>query len=430
MIVNFSKMCLIPVAAIFLLYPKYSYGQESRINSDTTAKVVLHFRFDKTVIDSGYMHNAISLKLLEQILSVSSKASVIDSIWITATSSPEGNMTYNQHLAERRAEAVRKYILWKYSGIQASIVSLSIVDGNWKALRDLVEEDEGIPCKQQVLNAIDEKTSPALKRYFLKRIDNGKAWSYMARNYFASLRSGTVQMQLQCRKEEKTELSDSPSTPADKYVSGIQPSTEEPMAVSIMPSGTKRIRPIAFKTNLLFDVATLLNLEVEVPLAPRWSLAGEWMFPWWLWEEKQNSLELLSGNIEARYWFKPCLDKQDESLKRHNPLTGWFIGLYGGGGCYDLEWKKKGYQGEFFIATGISAGYVVPLARNFSMEFSLGIGYMQTKYRHYKAEFGADNAWHLIRQNNGIYKWFGPTKAKVSLIWYPHIKTKKGGIGK
>jgi len=41
------------------------------------------------------------------------------------------------------------------------------------------------------------------------------------------------------------------------------------------------IRPLAIKTNLLFDLATILNVEVELPLAPNWSVAGEWIFPWW-----------------------------------------------------------------------------------------------------------------------------------------------------
>lgn len=187
------------------------------------------------------------------------------------------------------------------------------------------------------------------------------------------------------------------------------------------------VRPLALKTNLLFDMATALNVEVEVPLADRWSVAGEWMFPWWLWEKKQHCLEVLSGNVELRYWLNPNLKKQDMRLRQHNPLSGWFVGVYGGGGLYDLEWDKKGYQGEFFIAAGISAGYILPLSRNFNMEFSLGVGYLKTNYDYYEAKQDVWNNWHLIKQYPGSYTWIGPTKAKISLVWYPHFKSRKKG---
>jgi len=113
---------------------------------------------------------------------------------------------------------------------------------------------------------------------------------------------------------------------------------------------------------------------------------------------------------------------QDVSLGTRNPLTGWFMGIYGGAGLYDLEWNRKGYQGEFFIATGLSAGYVKPLSRNLSLEFSLGIGYLRTRYRHYEANKDINEEWHLIEQYRGNYTWIGPTKAKIALIWFPHFK--------
>ena len=41
------------------------------------------------------------------------------------------------------------------------------------------------------------------------------------------------------------------------------------------------MRPLlALKTNLLFDALTVLNVEVEVPLKKRWSVAAEGMFQW------------------------------------------------------------------------------------------------------------------------------------------------------
>lgn len=185
------------------------------------------------------------------------------------------------------------------------------------------------------------------------------------------------------------------------------------------PDTTTTPKPLlAVKTNLLFDAASALNVEVEVPIGERWSVAGEWIFPWWLWERKQVCLQVLSGNLEGRYWWG--------ERRQQKRLTGWFSGFYMGGGLYDLEWKTKGYQGEFFIAAGLSAGYAHTLNKSGSlrMEYALGIGYMQTKYREYIPQNGGER---LLWQRDGRYSWFGPTRAKVSLVWMIDYKNKKGG---
>ena len=179
---------------------------------------------------------------------------------------------------------------------------------------------------------------------------------------------------------------------------------------------------IAVKTNLLFDVATTLNVEIEAPIGKRFSIAGEYMFPWWLLEDNQYCLQIISGSLEGRYWLGDRRSKER--------MTGWFAGLYAGGGYYDIEWGDKGYQGEFFIASGVSGGYAHTISKsgNWRMEYSLGIGYLQTKYREYTPKRGIDDEWHLIHQANGKQSWFGPTKAKISLVWVIDFGfLKKGG---
>ena len=57
-------------------------------------------------------------------------------------------------------------------------------------------------------------------------------------------------------------------------------------------------------------------------------------------------------------------------------------------------------------------GYARQLARHFSIEFSLGIGYLTTEYKKYTPYEG-----DIIWANSGRYNFIGPTKAKVSLVW-------------
>ena len=194
-------------------------------------------------------------------------------------------------------------------------------------------------------------------------------------------------------------------------------------------------RYFALKTNVLFDALSLLNAEVEVPMARHWSVMGEYMFPWWisdhkrnswwLWNHGQTTVQIISGSFETRYWFD-----QFNTRKAYTPHKGWFAGVFGGGGYYDLENNSKGYQGEFWMA-GISGGYVAQLNRQWLLEFSLSTGYLQTNYRYYNAMWNElDQRFHLVRQNDGSTSWFGPLKAKVSLVWYPTFRKRvreKGG---
>ncbi len=184
---------------------------------------------------------------------------------------------------------------------------------------------------------------------------------------------------------------------------------------------------MAFKSNLLFDAVSALNIEFEVPIKDSWSISAEWIFPWWnnldysAIDSKRNTLQVLNGNIEGKYWFG---DRSERSL-----LTGWFMGLYTGGGLYDVEYDGNGYQGEFFIAAGLSAGYAHAInpSGSLRLEYTLGIGYLQTDYHHYQTLYDADGIWHSVGTADGTYRLFGPTRAKVSLVWLLNCKVKKRG---
>ena len=166
----------------------------------------------------------------------------------------------------------------------------------------------------------------------------------------------------------------------------------------------------ALKTNLLFDAATVLNVEAEVPIGKKWSVTGEWIFPWWITKNNGNALQILSANVDAKYW----LGKLPRPV-----MTGWFVGLYAGGGLYDLQYKNNGYQGEFYMAAGFSGGYAhfINKSGSLRMEYSIGLGYLNTKYRYYE---GKENNKYLVWQHNGRYMWLGPTEAKISLVWMFH----------
>ena len=172
----------------------------------------------------------------------------------------------------------------------------------------------------------------------------------------------------------------------------------------------------ALKTNLLYDLVAAPNIEVEVPLGrrARWTVMGEFWSPWFRWKKLDYAYQIQGGGVELRHWFAP----KGEAGRPF--LTGHFLGLYGAGARYDLEYDTTGDQGDVFSG-GLTYGYSMPIGRHWNLEMSVSGGVIAGQRRHYSAEF---ESTHLIYKYTKNLFYAGPTKLKVSLVW---IIGKKGG---
>lgn len=478
--------------------------------SQRKTELMLHFRFDRSIVDYGYRDNQQALAALHKLFADRNGAERIDSIRIRAFSSPEGNAAYNQRLALKRARAVKGYLVWKYPGIPQHRIRTSAQAESWEALREAIGNDTLLPCRDEILQILELDATESRKEALLKKLNAGIPYGYLRRQILPQVRNAsicTVYMNAEGRdtlymnaegrdslpisaerrdtlymnaegrdssltlrmtgkdKAEATGTSGADNTGVtdtchserseESPLTGITDNTgntgitnntnatnntnitdirhserseESPLtgitnntgitdnaSITDNTSIATHTRPLfALKTNLLFDAALMPNIELELPIGKRWSLNAEYIFPWWLINDDRYCLQLLMGGLEGRYWFG--------NREKRQALTGHFAGLYAGGGKYDLQWDTKGYQGEFFIAAGISYGYAHPIARNLRLEYNIGIGMLRTNYRHYHTR---DNHRTLLWQENGEYTWLGPTKLKVSLVWLINRKTKK-----
>lgn len=478
--------------------------------SQRKTELMLHFRFDRSIVDYGYRDNQQALAALHKLFADRNRAERIDSIRIRAFSSPEGNAAYNQRLALKRARAVKGYLVWKYPGIPQHRIRTSAQAESWEALREAIGNDTLLPCRDEILQILELNATESRKEALLKKLDAGIPYGYLRRQVLPQVRNASIctvymgaegkdtlpisaegrdslpisaerrdtlymnaegrDSSLTLRMTGKDKAEATGTSGADNAgvtdtchserseespLTGITDNTdntgitnnanatnntnitdirhserseESPLTgitnnariadnarITNNASIATHTRPLfALKTNLLFDAALMPNIELELPIGKRWSLNAEYIFPWWLINDDRYCLQLLMGGLEGRYWFG--------NREKRQALTGHFAGLYAGGGKYDLQWDTKGYQGEFFIAAGISYGYAHPIARNLRLEYNIGIGMLRTNYRHYHTR---DNHRTLLWQENGEYTWLGPTKLKVSLVWLINRKTKK-----
>ncbi len=160
------------------------------------------------------------------------------------------------------------------------------------------------------------------------------------------------------------------------------------------------------KTNLLYDLATAWNVEVEAPIGDKYSVMVENICPWWTWGKRANkyALQLLEMGVEPRWWFK--------SEER---LMGHFAGAYLMSAKFDIQNDRDlCYQGTFWSA-GFTYGYVRPLFHEARLELSVSLGFLRADYRHYQPGENYEGLY-LDKYNSGIFNYFGPTKLKVSLV--------------
>lgn len=387
------------------------------------------FQFDKSAVNSAYMSNAQSLSSLDSLVAAVGLESV-ESVEVVSYSSPEGNYAYNLALSKKRTDAVYKLLSASYPSLSGKI-ELDHLGEAWQDLRNSVVADTNFTeeVREKILDIIDSDRDPASKEAALKALPQYKR---LYSNYFKQYRYAEIRLRIANSEEvvvpepEIPEISDvvveepemiipqtdtievNPVVAEVVEIQEVEPIQEpEPVPVTVAPA---KKTYLAVKTNLLYDAVSALNFEVEVPVAGRWSVMVEDVFPWWHIDNKY-AFQMWEIGAEARFWFKPWDTKGNEKMR------GWFVGAYGMSSKYDFQYDRSiNYQGEYWSA-GITAGYVMPIGRkkNINLEFSVSAGYLQTDYRHY---LPTDDYAKLIRDpyNVGTVSYFGPTKAKVSLI--------------
>lgn len=406
---NILRKKIVLILIITFLICGNMYGQVR------STSIRIYFDQNSNIINDSY-----HLEELESLIN-SLRCDTLSSILkvqAVGWSSPEGSIGRNIELSTLRGEAVKSF-LSNFENLPDSLITIKGDGIAWNRLK-IVVENQQLPYTNEIIQIINNYPE-VLRNDQLKELDDGIPYNYLSNNIYPLLRFAEVTVDIY---DQTTNSNENPTT-TDAGGELVHVSTidvietpeqicEEIVELQSNDNNTRAL--LALKTNLLFDIATAINAEIEIPIKEHWSIAAELIFPWWTIDNhkadsKRNRMQLLNGNLEGRYWWHK--DSSDPIL------TGWFAGLYTGAGLYDLEYNAKGYQGEFFIAAGISGGYAhtINRAENLRLEYSIGIGYLETHYKYYHSEFCNNSYWHAIEQRSGKYSWFGPTRAKISLSW-------------
>lgn len=417
-----AKRFIFSLFALIVGVPLFA-GQTDTLQKHKVYSFMISYPINKTELYPDYMDNRKQLELIEWF--IKNVPQFGDSLIIKSYASPEGPYNNNVRLTRGRGETARKYLrgLFDDKTLADSIIFVDPTPENWEGLRYLVETEYTRDDKAKVLEIIGSNLPPEVKKNRLKKVSYGHAWLYILNEFMPRLRYATWIGKWQNPARRIDTLPEGPKMYDNlQYVYGLPAYAPQPAEIFTPDKKTR----FALKTNLLYDLATVLNFALEVPFNEKYSILYEHHCPWWLSGSNKYCLQFLSFGGEFRWWFKPQTRPETENRVKRDALVGHFLGVYGWGGKLDFQNVRKiCYQAEFMSA-GVSYGYSFPVGKRFNMEFSLSVGYAEIPYRHYNP---TDDFEILIRDKYkvGTWKYFGPTKVEVAFVIPFLFKTKKGG---
>lgn len=259
------------------------------------------------------------------------------SLILTSSTSPEGSLNINRKLSHRRGQSALDY--------------LNAHSETFRAISSSTQ------CQKEELTTNHLRSSTSQTKY-------------------RSMRYAKMTLHISGEAKDKAGETMEPQrveTPCDSLpvqTDTIPASAAIDYASDELPDSLV-VSPILFvKTNLLYDLLTCLNISVEVPLTDRLTIEGTYVNPWWRNVSHHKTLQIRYGAITPRYYFK------------RSDYTSLFAGLTVGTGKYDLQWTRRGVQGSLWTVAP-TFGYSHFIGKNWKMEYSASVGYLQTTYCKY-----------------------------------------------
>ena len=407
---------------LFVLFLLCAMGYASAQMVQDSVKIL--FRQGRAELD---MNEGDNRKVLEDIkgkLLLESDDSIyyrLEKVLVVGGASPEGSISLNKRLSEQRAATLFNY-LSQYGTFPDSVKHTLFIGRDWKGLIRLVEADEELPYREEALSLLESFVDNPREAdvWKLRSFKGGRPYAYMYRHLFPALRASSMYLWYSEVKLPPF----SAHTSLRKNFCMTQPWLVAPELVVIPPEE----EPFywALKTNLLYDAALVPNVGAEFHLGRNWSAGANWMYAWWKNDASSWYWRIYGGDIYLRKWFgKKAQEK---------PLTGHHIGIYAQTLTYDFCTGGRGYMGgepggniwdRASFAGGVEYGYSHPISRKLNLDLTIGVGYLGGKYHEY-LPIDDCYVWQVTKNR----KWFGPTKAEVSLVWLMgknHENKEKGG---
>jgi len=154
---------------------------------------------------------------------------------------------------------------------------------------------------------------------------------------------------------------------------------------------------LSLRANLLRWATLTPDLGVEWRICPSWGIAVNGSWTSWTWSDKDRRYALWEVAPEIRYYM--------------GEKKAWYLGAMFKAGQFNYKISETGKQGDL-MGGGITAGYQLRLNKALTLDFNLGLGYLNADFEKYEVINGV-----RVRRGNETKDWWGPINAGVTLVW-------------
>ena len=165
----------------------------------------VYYRVSDAAVSASYMGNAAVLETIDSLATLCAFNGV-SALEITSYSSIEGRYSYNETLSERRANALRNYIVEMHPLLRNRI-SINVQAESWGLLRSSVLKDSRLSAseKDDIIAIIDSGDEPDTREARLKQLPS---YGRLFAAYFKTLRYAEVRFIADPSATPATESSD------------------------------------------------------------------------------------------------------------------------------------------------------------------------------------------------------------------------------
>lgn len=174
---------------------------------------------------------------------------------------------------------------------------------------------------------------------------------------------------------------------------------QEAARMAAEAANASKAKPYSFAlhANLLRWATLTPDLGIEWRISRSVGLAVNGSWTSWDWDNANRRYALWEVSPEIRWYLG--------ENKRG------YLGAMFKAGQFNYKLSETGKQGDL-MGGGLTGGYVLPLGKALSLDFSLGLGCLNADYEKYETIDGV-----RVLQGSETKNWWGPINAGVTLVW-------------
>lgn len=319
-------------------------------------------------------------RLLECI--ENSKATIFDGklpLLVDGYCNSLGGEAENLATAKIRANRVKSELITR-----AKIKEENFITHNHATEGDFVTVRLTVPVKE---TAVTDAEAEARRKAEAERLETEK-------------RAEQERLAEEQRKAEEARLAAEPTVAGRRERQKAEAEkTAQQNTLADTPSETKITTDyhLSLRANLLRWATLTPDLGLEWRICPSWGIAVNGSWTSWSWSDKDRRYALWEVAPEMRYYM--------------GEKKAWYLGAMFKAGQFNYKISETGKQGDL-MGGAITTGYQLRLNKALTLDFNLGMGYLNADFEKYEVIDGV-----RVRCGNETKNWCGPINAGVTLVW-------------